>query len=52
MANSVVIYILALFLAAYGIIVQAVKAVAEAAPSLEVVWDERLLVHIGYSPLR
>lgn len=31
---------------------QAVKAVAEAAPSLEVVWDERLLVHIGYSPLR
>ncbi|XP_049382250.1 uncharacterized protein LOC125846715 [Solanum stenotomum] len=31
---------------------QAAKAVAEAAPLLEVDWDERLLVHIGYSPLR
>ncbi|XP_015063247.1 protein odr-4 homolog isoform X2 [Solanum pennellii] len=31
---------------------QAAKAVAEAAPLLEVHWDERLLVHIGYSPLR
>ncbi|XP_055824972.1 uncharacterized protein LOC129893460 [Solanum dulcamara] len=31
---------------------QAAKAVAEAAPLMEVVWDERLLVHIGYSPLR
>ncbi|MCE2055987.1 hypothetical protein HAX54_043892 [Datura stramonium] len=31
---------------------QAAKAVAEAAPLFEVDWDERLLVHIGYSPLR
>ncbi|KAG5620113.1 hypothetical protein H5410_005331 [Solanum commersonii] len=31
---------------------QAAKAVAAAAPLLEVDWDERLLVHIGYSPLR
>uniref|UniRef100_M1BN16 Zinc binding dehydrogenase n=1 Tax=Solanum tuberosum TaxID=4113 RepID=M1BN16_SOLTU len=31
---------------------QAAKAVAEVAPLLEVDWDERLLVHIGYSPLR
>ncbi|XP_016557341.2 protein odr-4 homolog [Capsicum annuum] len=31
---------------------QAAKSVAEAAPLLEVDWDERLLVHIGYSPLR
>lgn len=34
------------------LIVQAAKSVAEAAPLLEVHWDERLLVHIGYSPLR
>ncbi|CAN4076314.1 unnamed protein product [Withania somnifera] len=31
---------------------QAAKAVAEAAPLMEMDWDERLLVHIGYSPLR
>ncbi|XAR62048.1 hypothetical protein NMG60_11016631 [Bertholletia excelsa] len=31
---------------------QTVKGVAEAAPSLETDWDERLLVHISYSPRR
>ncbi|KAK4341996.1 hypothetical protein RND71_037812 [Anisodus tanguticus] len=31
---------------------QAAKAVAEATPLLEVDWDERLLLHIGYSPLK
>lgn len=31
---------------------QTAKAVSEAAPLSEVDWDERLLVHIGYSPLR
>lgn len=34
------------------ILCQTVKGVAEAAPLLETDWDERLLIHISYSPRR
>ncbi|XP_076927312.1 uncharacterized protein LOC143590838 [Bidens hawaiensis] len=34
------------------VLCQTVKGVADAAPIREIVWDERLLIHISYSPRR